>query len=106
MVMGYIPAATVEATVKVAVELPLPGATIGLGLKLTVMPVGAPLEDKATAELKAFNPVVVMIELPEPPAEALALGEAEMVKSGEGVTVTLTVALWVSAAAVPVMVIG
>jgi hypothetical protein len=106
MVMGYIPAATVEATVKVAVELPLPGATIGLGLKLTVTPVGAPLEDKVTAELKAFSAAVVTVELPEPPAEALALGEAEMVKSGAGVTVTLTVALCVSAPAVPVMAIG
>ena len=40
MVIGYVPAAVVPATLINIVELPLPGAGIGFGLKLTVAPAG------------------------------------------------------------------
>jgi hypothetical protein len=40
IVMGYVPGVAVEATVKVTVEVPEPGAAIEVGLKPTVTPVG------------------------------------------------------------------
>jgi hypothetical protein len=102
-----VPAATVEGTVKVAVELPLPGAAIDVGLKLTVTSTVAPLEDNATGELNPFSSAVVIVEVAEPPADALTeVGAAEIVKSGAGVTVKFTVVLCVSPPPVPVMVIG
>jgi len=71
--------------VKVAVEVPDPGAAIDVGLKPTVTPAGAPLDDNATAELKPFIVVVVMVEVPaDPCATVTAVGEAAMVKSGGG----------------------
>ena len=97
----------VDATVKVAVELPDPGAAIDVGLKLTVTPAGAPLEVNATAELNPFTTVVVTVEAPFVPwATLTALGEAEIVKSGAGVTVRLTVVLCVLPPPVPVIVMG
>ena len=36
----------------VMVEVPEPGAAMDAGVKLTVTPVGCPVADKATAELK------------------------------------------------------
>jgi hypothetical protein len=48
----------------VMVELPEPGAGIGSGLKLTVVPDGTPDADKAIALLKPPLMVVVMVEVP------------------------------------------
>jgi len=77
-----VPVAVVEATVKVIVELPAPGAAIGVGVKLTVTPVGWPLAVKATAESKPPETVVVIVELlPLPCTTVREEGEAER---GEG----------------------
>ena len=57
--MGVLP-----PTVMVMVELPEPGAAIGLGLKLTVVPDGMPEADSVMALLKPPLTVVVMVEVP------------------------------------------
>jgi hypothetical protein len=78
-----VPVAVVEATVKVIVELPEPGAAIEEGLKLTVTPVGWPLAVKATAESKPPETVVVIVEAPLLPCTTLTeAGEAAMVNAG------------------------
>lgn len=83
IVMLYVPAATVEATVKVAVELPDPGAAIDDGLKPTVTPLGAPAAVSATAESKPPETLEVMVDDPLLPAATLsAEGEAESVNDG------------------------
>ena len=46
------------------VELPEPGAAIGLGLKLTVVPEGTPDADSVMAPLKPPLIVVVIVEFP------------------------------------------
>src|SRR5271157_5868127 len=51
-VIGYVPVGVLLPTVIVIVELPAPGAGIVLGLKLTVVPDGAPEADSAIALLK------------------------------------------------------
>jgi hypothetical protein len=48
MVMVYVPAATLEATARFNVELPVPGAAMDGGVKVGVTPNGYPLADKAT----------------------------------------------------------
>jgi hypothetical protein len=48
----------------VMVELPAPGAAIGLGLKLTLVPVGTPEADSVIALLKPPLIVVLMIDVP------------------------------------------
>ena len=63
-VMGYVPVGVLPPTVMVAVELPEPGAGIGSGLKLTVVPEGTPEADNAIALLKPPLMVVVMVEFP------------------------------------------
>lgn len=65
------------------VDEPEPGAGIELGLKLTVTRLGSPLADKAMAELKPPEIVVVMVELPEFPGLIVSdVGDALMVKLG------------------------
>ena len=51
-------------TVTVIVELPLPGAGIVLGLKLTVVPEGAPEAERLIALSKPPLIVVVIVEVP------------------------------------------
>jgi len=46
------------------VELPEPGAGIGLGLKLNVVPDGTPEADKVMALLKPPLMVVVIVDVP------------------------------------------
>ena len=84
-------------TAIVMVDEPEPGAAIGLGLKLTVVPVGAPLADRLMALLKPPLTVVVMVEVPWAPCATLAeAGAALMVKSAGAVTVSVTlVVCWV-----------
>src|SRR5271165_2464933 len=68
----------------VMVELPEPGAGIGLGLKLTAVPDGIPEADKAIALLKPPLTVVVMVDVPGLPWTTLSeAGEAEIAKFGE-----------------------
>src|SRR5664280_1541944 len=63
-VMGYVPTGVLAPTVMVIVELPEPGAGIVLGLKLTVVPVGAPEADRLIELLKPPLTVVVIVEVP------------------------------------------
>ena len=63
-VIGYVPTAVLTPTVIVIVELPAPGAGIVLGLKLTVVPLGAPAADRLIALLKPPLTVVVTVEVP------------------------------------------
>ena len=51
-------------TAMVIVELPEPGAGMGLGLKLTVVPEGTPEADRLIALLKPPLTAVLMIEVP------------------------------------------
>ena len=51
-VIGYVPAATVEATVIVAVDVPEPGAAKDVGFKVIVTPDGCPEAVSATVESK------------------------------------------------------
>ncbi len=73
-----------DATVKVAVEVPEPGAPIDDGLKPTVTPDGrVPVVLRATAELNPPETPVVMVEVPLLPCTTESeVGEAEMVKAG------------------------
>ena len=63
-VMGYVPTGVLAPTVMVIVDVPDPGAGMGLGLKPTVVPVGAPLADRLMALLNPPLTVVVMVEVP------------------------------------------
>ena len=84
-------------TAIVMVDEPEPGAAIGLGLKLTVVPEGTPLADRLMALLKPPLTVVVMVELPWTPCATLTeVGAALMVKLGGVVTVSVTlVVCWI-----------
>jgi hypothetical protein len=62
--MGYVPGTVLAPTVRVIVELPEPGAGIGFGLKLTVVPDGTPEADKLIALLKPPLMAVVIVEVP------------------------------------------
>ena len=89
------------------VELPEPGAGIGLGLKLTVVPVGTPEADRVMALLKPPLTVVVMVEVPWLPCTTLReAGEAEIAKLGGASTVSVTVALCWMPPPLPVTVMG
>ncbi len=63
-VIGYVPTAVLDPTAIVIVELPPPGAAIVPGLKLTVVPLGAPAADRLIALLKPPLTVVVIVEVP------------------------------------------
>jgi hypothetical protein len=105
-VIGYVPVAAVEATVKVRREVPVPGEAMGLVPKPAVTPVGRPLADKVIAELKPFTAAVVIVDVPALPCTTeTEVGEGEMVKLG-AVTVRLTVVEFTVLPAVPVTVIG
>ena len=96
-----------ELTLMLIVELPEPGAAIGLGLKLTVAPLGAPEADKAMELLKAPLTVAVMVEVPWLPCTMVNdEGEAERVKLGGALTVRVTVALCCTPPPLPVTVMG
>lgn len=82
-VIVYVPVAVVEATAMVMVELPEPGATMDVGLKLTITPAGWPLAVKAMAELKPPETAVVIVDVPLLPwTTETELGAAEMLKLG------------------------
>lgn len=74
-----MPGVTVEPTVMFIVEVPLP-PVMDDGEKPKVTPLGCPLADKLTVELKPPVGVTVMVELPPLPwAMETELGEAERV---------------------------
>jgi hypothetical protein len=76
-----VPAAVVEATVKVSVEVPLP--VMEFGLNPTVTPVGMPLADSEIAESNPPVTVLVMVVVPVLPcATETEPGEAERLKPG------------------------
>lgn len=80
-VMEYVPAAAVEPTVKLSVELPAP--VMDVGLKAAVTPVGRPETVSAIDELKPPDTELEMVV--EPPllcAIDSADGDAERVKLG------------------------
>ena len=90
IVIVDVPAAAVLPAVKVKVELPEPGAAMEVGLNAAVTPVGSPLAESDTAELKPPETVVEIVLVPELPAatETLA-GDALMAKSGVAVAETV-----------------
>jgi len=93
--------------VKVAVDVPEPGAEMVLLLKLTVTPEGWPDADKAMEELKLPVAAVVMVEVPLlPSATESEVGEAPMVKFAGPLMVRLTVVVCVTLPPMPVTVIG
>jgi hypothetical protein len=104
-----VPVAVVEATVMVMVEVPEPGDAIDAGTKPTVTPVGWPVADNATAELKPPEMATVIVDVPLPPrATDSEAGDAETVKSGTaaGVTVSVKVVECIRPPPEPVTVIG
>jgi len=96
------------ATVSVIVDVPAPGAAIEVGLKLMVTPAGWPVAERATAESKPPEMVVVTTTGPLwPLAKDPEVGETEMLKVGltAVVTVSDTVAVCVIPPPMPVTVI-
>jgi len=65
------------------VDVPETGAAMDVGLKLTVTQVGWPLANKAIAELKPPETVVVIAEAPlSPRTTETEVGEAERLNPG------------------------
>jgi hypothetical protein len=72
------------------------------GVRVQVSPAGLTEDVRATVPVKPFTGATVIVEVAAVPAGAVtAVGEAATVKS---VTVTVTVAVWVIAPLVPVIV--
>ena len=93
-----MPAVVVEATARVNVDEPDPGAAMDVGFNVAVTPVGWPDAVNAIAELKPPETAVVMVEVPLLPcATETDVGEAVSVKAltGAEVTVREMVAVWV-----------
>ena len=79
-------------TVTVMTEVPEPGAGIVVGLKLTVVPDGAPVADRVIELLKPLLMVAVIVEVPCVPCKRVSdIGEAARVKLPAAVTVRVTV---------------
>src|SRR5208282_1225348 len=108
MVMLWVPVLARLATVIVIFDVPEPGAPMDVGLKLTFTPDGCPDADKAIAESKLPERVVVIVEVPELPQVTVSeTGDALMLKSpalAAAVTVRLTVVVRTSPPPVPVIV--
>lgn len=119
-VMGVVTGVNVpEVPVMVIVEVPLPAdeatvnvsalvAVAGLVANAAVTPVGSPDAASATLPVKPLSSVTVMVLVPVlPKATVRSPGEAERVKPGIAVTVSvMDVVTGVSVPEVPVMVIG
>jgi hypothetical protein len=67
------PGAAVEPADRVSVLVPAPGAAMLTGAKAAVTPVGTPVMDNPTAELKPLPRVVVNVTGIDPPGATLAL---------------------------------
>jgi hypothetical protein len=97
----YVPLPMLLATVIVRVDFP--EVEIEAGLRLAVNPAGA-VADSVTVPVNPLIAVTVIVEVPEDPLLTLRLvGDAEIEKSGV-VTVTVTVAVWLSVPLVPITV--
>src|SRR5208283_530206 len=106
-VMGYVPTGVLDPTAMVMVELPAPGAGIVLGLKLTVVPVGTAEAERLMELLKPPLMAVVIVDVPWFPCPTLSeAGEAEILKLGCAVTVSVTVAFCWVPPPLPVTVMG
>ena len=79
-----MPAATVEATVMVMVDVLEPGVN-DVGLKPTLTPVGWPDAVSETEAVKPFSALPLMVDVPlfEPCNMLTVAGEAESVNVGE-----------------------
>ena len=89
-----------EPTLIVIIELPEPGAAIGFGAKLTVVPLGAPEVDSVIELLKPPEIVLVMVDVPCVPCTTLNDdGDADRVKFAVEVTVNVVLPLIVPDAA-------
>ena len=64
MVIGYDPAEVPLPTLIVTVELPAPGAGMGFGVKLMVVPAGTPKAERAIELLKP--PLIAVARLAAP----------------------------------------
>ena len=83
-------------------EVPEPGAAIGVVLNAAVAPVGSPDAVSAIAELKPPETVVVMVLVPVVPwFTETEEGEAAMVNAGGAVTLRMAGEVWVSPPPVP-----
>lgn len=91
MVMVWFPVVALLLALMVIVEVPLPGAAMEEGEKVTVSPLPWPDADKLIAELKLPETVVVIFEVPVLPLVTdKVVGEAERVKAGEDEEVTFS----------------
>ena len=89
-----------------SVEVPAPGAAMGVGLNAAVVPAGSPDAVSATAELKPPDTVVAIVLVPVAPLlTETAVGEAEIAKAGGAVTVRMTLEVRVSPPPTPVTII-
>jgi len=106
-VMAYVPVAVVDATARVSVDDPDPGAAMEVGLKVAVTPLGIPDADRAIAVLNPPETAVVIVEPPLLPcATETEVGEADRVNAGvaAAVIVSAIVAVCVMLPPVPVTV--
>ena len=102
-----MPIGVVALTAMFITELPEPGAGIGLGLKLNVVPDGTPEADRAIELLKPLLMVVLMVDVPWLPWTMVRdAGDAERVKLAGAVTVNVTVAVCCMPPPLPVTVMG
>lgn len=109
MVTVAVPTVALEEAVSVSTEvaLPLAGGVTGLVENVAVTPEGRPLALSVVAELKPPVLVMVMVLVPLAPWFTVTeVGDAEMVKFGDVVVVTVraTVVVAVSVPEVPVIV--
>lgn len=106
MVIVRVPVAARLPAVTVMVELPDPGAAMGLELKVAVWELPSPEAERVIAELKPPEMAVVIVAVPdELLAIVIAPGEAAIEKPATPeVTVSETVAVCVSPPPVPVIV--
>src|SRR5208283_5002891 len=88
------------------VEVPPPGAGIGLGLKLTVVPGGILGADKLIALLKLPTSVVLTVAFPADPCATVTVGGEAVSMKSVGVTVRVTVAVCWTPSPLAVTVMG
>jgi hypothetical protein len=75
----------------VIVDVPVPGAAMEPGLKVTVWVLPCPEADKVIAELKLPEIVVVIVDVPEEPLTTVSdVGEADMLKPAVTPAVTVS----------------
>ena len=108
MVMVWFPSEAFLPTLTVMVDVPAPGAAIGLGLKVTVWALPCPEAERLIAALNPPEILVVIVDVPELLlATLIEVGDALMVKDGVvPVTVRVTVVVSTVPPEVPFTVMG